>query len=478
MKKKREWNKIKFTPTQMLVLGAIAVIIIGGILLKLPISNQDGKEISWTDSFFMSTSAVCVTGLSTIVVAEQFSTFGKIVLLALIQIGGLGLMSFITLLLIAIGRKINLSERLIIKESLNQDNFKGLIKLILNIFKYTFVFEMIGAIFLSMRFIPQFGIVKGISYSIFHSISAFCNAGIDIIGNSSFINYSNDFIINITLMSLIIIGGLGFTVWLDLKNSIVSAIKQKLDIKRIWRELSVYSKLVLLTTVGLLITGTFIFFALENDNTAVMGTSGFKGKLMKSAFYSTTLRTAGFSTIPLNELTTASKFMSLMFMFIGGSSASTAGGIKTVTFAIILLMTMDFAIGKNETIIYNRKISTKLMKRAIVIFSISIFIVMFATVALLITEDLTLEQKYDVEYIQKYTLSFMDILYEVFSAFGTVGLSLGITSIISLTGKIILMLLMLAGRLGPVTISMALFESHIDKKKSSLEYPECDLIIG
>ena len=226
MEKEEFKKRLRVKPAQTLVLGILFIIIIGSILLKLPISNN--KPIEYIDALFVSTTSVCVTGLTPIVIAEQFTIFGQVVIMFLIQIGGLGLMSFLVLLLVAIGKKINLSNRLILKETLNLDNFNGLVNLLIRIFKYTFTFELIGAILLCTVFIPEFGAGKGVFYSVFHSISAFCNAGIDILGDNSFIDYSGNFIVNITIMLLIIIGGLGFTVWTDIADGIRNKIKNKL----------------------------------------------------------------------------------------------------------------------------------------------------------------------------------------------------------------------------------------------------------
>ena len=459
-------RKNPLTATQILVIGMMVVILIGGILLKLPISNQEGKSIKFIDSLFVSTSAVCVTGLTTVVPNEQFSFFGQIVLMLLIEIGGLGLMSFIALILMLMGKKINLSERMIIKESLNQNNMKGLIKLIQRIFLYTITFQTIGAVLLATRFIPIYGLKTGIFYSIFHSVSSFCNAGFDVIGNNSLVPFQYDAIVNITVMGLIIVGGLGFTVWYDVLKSIKNFIKTKSKVSRIWKELTIHTKIVLISTIFLLISGMFVTFMLEKNNIQVMGNDTFAQKMLKSSFYSTTLRTAGYTTVNIDSLSATTKFISMLYMFIGGSPASTAGGIKNVTFSIIILMVLSFIQGKDKTIVFKRKIPFKTIKRAVAIVTISICIVVAAIVLLTVTEKGTPQ------------IEFMDISYEVFSAFGTVGLTVGITSLLSTLGKIIIMLLMFAGRLGPITLSFALFSKYNKKQKSYIKYPKCDLLVG
>ena len=456
-----ERRKIKLTAPQILVLGVILGILLGAILLKLPISNCNGKKISFIDSLFTATSAVCVTGLNTIVPAEQFTIFGKIVLMCLIEIGGIGFMSFIALIFMIVRKKINLSERNLIKESLNQNNNKGIIKLV-------------GAAILSIRFIPEYGVKTGIFYSIFHSISAVCNAGFDIIGNDSFIKYQYDGLISITIMILIIIGGLGFTVWDDVVDVIKKALKRDGKVCKIGNELTTNTKIVLVTTLILLISGTLFTFILEEDNNQIMkNESRVKVIHQKNA---TTLRTAGFETIDSTELTTATKFISMIYMFIGGASGSTAGGIKVTTFTITVLMVISYLKGNENTIIYKRKIPQKLLKRAIVVVSVSAFIIIISIIGLSITEDLQTEHMFPKGETINKNIGFLDIFYEIFSAFGTVGITLGITSKLSIQGKIIIMLLMFIGRLGPITISYAMLKKS--NKKGSINYPECDLLVG
>lgn len=382
-------------------------------------------------------------------------------------------MSFIALVLMFMGKKINLSDRMIIREALNQNTMGGLVKLIKGIFVFTICFQTIGAILLSVRFIPQYGVRLGIYYSIFHSISAFCNAGVDILGNNSFINYSHDYYINIVLMILIIIGGLGFTVWNDIFRAINLAIKRKFSQIRIWRELSIHTKLVLITTIILLILGAILTFGFEKNNVNLGKDDTIGQRILKSCFYSTTLRTAGFTTINTKVLTTATKFISIIFMFIGGSPASTAGGIKNITVAIILLMVASFVKGNNETVVFKRKIPFRIIKRAVAIFSISICIVLVAIILLILTENLYMEQRYNM--IAE-NINFIDIVYEVFSSFGTVGLTLDTTKKLSVLGRIIIMILMFIGRLGPITISIALFNKN--NKNKHINYPECDILVG
>jgi len=386
-------------------------------------------------------------------------------------------MTFISLILTAIGKKINLSDRIIIKESLNQENFSGIVNLIKRVCKYTFVFEVFGALFLSLRFVPMYGASKGVYYAIFHSISAFCNAGFDVLGTNSFINHGTDIIVNLTIIALIIVGGLGFTVWSDIFEVFRQELKEKFKFRKMLKKLSLHTKIVLMMTIILLVLGTIIFYTLEHNNRYIMANDNFGGKLLKSAFQSTTLRTAGFSTIDQTELTTASKFISICYMFIGGSPASTSGGIKTTTLAVLILFTISFIQGKNGTNIFGKSISFETLKRAMVIFTISILLVIFATICLLVSEISLQEEKLHADITKITTFSFIDLFFEVVSAFGTVGLSLNVTARLSVVGKIIISIMMIIGRLGPITISVALFKKNKEKTEEMV-YPNGNVLIG
>ena len=356
-------------------------------------------------------------------------------------------MSFLVLLLMMIGKKVNLSDRLILQQTLNQGDSNNILSLLTRIFKYTIFFELIGAILLSTVFVPQFGVKRGIFYSVFHSISAFCNAGIDILGNNSFMNYGNNVIVSLTIMFLIIIGGLGFTVWVDIANGIRKKIKEKLSCKKMIKELTLHTKIVVIITLILLISGTIFIYFLEYNNITTMARDSVGGKLLKSAFQSTTLRTAGFATINQNEMTTVSKLISICYMFIGGSPGSTAGGIKTVTSLIVVMLVITCIKDREKLHIFKKNIPESIVRRAIAVFAISIFIVIFATIALLLSETFVKDNLISADLASLYTISFMDVIFEVVSAFATVGLTLGITPSLSFIGKIIIILLMFIGRL-------------------------------
>lgn len=469
-------KKSKLTIPQILVLGVIGTIIIGTILLSLPISNANGKSLNFMDTVFTATSIVCVNGLNLVAPAQQFSTFGKIVIMCLIEIGGIGFMSFIALILMLMKKKINFSERILIKESLNQNNDKGILKLIKKIFLYVAVLEIIGAILLSVKFIPEYGVKTGIFYSIFHSISAVCNAGIDILGDSSLMKYQSDSYISIVIMILVIIGGLGYTVWNEIILSIKKIFKRNVTGNKIFNEISTHTKIVLITTAILLISGTIFTFLLEKDNINTMGNDELGTKILKSSFFSTTLRSAGFETIDTNNVTTATKLISMIYIIIGGSPGSTAGGIKTTTLVILVFMIIGYFKGNENTVIFKRTVSQKILKRAIMLLLISIVFIITSIIGLLVTENVNKEPLESQSTIYEEDTSMVYVAYEVVSAYGTAGITLGLTPNLTNLGKIIIMILMIIGRVGSITISYAILKNSNNQKK--FNYPECDILVG
>ena len=312
------------SPTQIIVMGFLILNLIGTLLLIMPFSSSTGKETSLIDALFTSTSALCVTGLSTVNTLAHWSFWGKCVILFLIQIGGIGFMTIVTSILVILGKKITLKERIVMQESFNLDTFQGMVSFTKKIVKGTLFFETLGAILLSLRFIPDFGFSKGVLYGFFHSISAFCNAGFDILGNNSLAPYSNDLYINLVIALLIIIGGLGFIVWVDIAKIFKDEKTKKFPLKNKIQNLSLQSKLVLSITLTLIVFGWIYIFLSEYDNPATLGNMNFFEKLIASFFQSVTFRTAGYTTINQGNLTYAAKFLGIIFMLIGGSSGSTA----------------------------------------------------------------------------------------------------------------------------------------------------------
>ena len=448
MIRSREKKERSLSPAQIIAVGFAVTILIGALLLNLPAASKDGLRVGFVNALFTSTSAVCVTGLVVVDTGTYWTDFGKIVILCLIQIGGVGFMSMATMFSMLIGKRISLRERMIIQEALNQNDLSGLVRLTRHILIGTFLIEAIGAILLSIVFIPEKGFVKGVAYGVFHSVSAFCNAGFDIVGNGrSLTPYVDNIIVNFTVMGLIILGGIGFTVIID--------ILKKGSIKR----LSLHSKMVLSMTVGLIVTGFALFFVLEFNNPATLGTLSIKGKVLGALFQSVTPRTAGFNTIDMDSMRDSSKFLTIVFMFIGGSPASTAGGIKTSTLAVLILTVLTLVKGKEHVEAFKRRISYSVVNKALAVVGIGISLVIFMTMALTLTES----------------FEFLKIFFETVSAFGTVGLSLGMTSSLSMTGKILISILMFSGRVGALTVLLALAGRE---KKTLTKYPEGRVIVG
>lgn len=439
------YNKISSNPPLVLALAFALLITLGGLLLSLPFVSKSGQATSLFDSFFTASSASCVTGLTTVNTAGHWNLYGQIIIIFLIQIGGLGVMSFASLIPLILGEKFGLKSRQILREQFNIKNLNGMIRLFRYVLIFTFSVELIGALILSISFIPKFGIKTGIWYSVFHSISAFCNAGFDILGDS-IILYKDDFIINICLELLTIIGGLGFIV--------TGELYYKKDLKKI----STHSKIVLIVTGLLILLGTLGFFILEKSG-GVLADQSLGSSILQASFQSVVARTSGFSSVDLAKIKDSTALLLMTLMFIGGSPGSTAGGIKTTTFAVLILSTVSIVKGERETIVFDRHIDDQVVKKALAIFTISISIVMLLTFTLSISEN----------------FKTIDILFETVSALATVGTSKGITSDFSNLGKILITICMYIGRLGPITMGYAF---GMKAKDRLLRYPECFINIG
>ncbi len=438
-------------PTQVLVLGFLSLILIGTILLNLPIASRSGESVGLVNALFTATSAVCVTGLVVVDTLTHWTTFGHIVILVLIQIGGLGFMTLGTLFAFIVGKKIFLKERLLMKESLNQFSVAGVVRLTKYILIMTFTIEAIGAILLSITFVPEHGPLKGIWYSVFHSISAFCNAGFSIIGDfRSMTPYVNNPIVTLTVVTLVVLGGIGFVVILEVLE------------KRSFKKFSLHTKLALTMTASLLIIGFLVMITTEFNNPNTMGNLPWSGKILSAIFHSVTPRTAGFNTLPLGGMTVAALFITMVFMFIGGSSAGTAGGVKVTTVGLVIAGVASEIKGKNDIEAFDKRIPMHQIIRAIAIIGLSMGVVVLVIMVLSITES---------------NASFLEIMFESVSAFGTVGLSLGITRELSVIGKIIISITMFFGRVGPLTIFLALAQRR-QKNMGTLRYPEEKIIIG
>lgn len=443
-------NEKKLNPAQILVLGFAFVIIIGAIILSTPYVTNTGETVGFLNALFTATSAVCVTGLVVVDTGTFWNMGGQIVILLLIQIGGLGIMTMATSVALIIGRKISLRNRLIMQEALNQFTISGVIKLTKYIILTTLAIEAVGAFMLALKFIPIYGKGKGIFYGIFHSISAFCNAGFDVIGGGrSLTPFTENISVNLIIMFLIVLGGLGFTVIIEL-----------LRVSK-WKKLSLHSQIVIGMTVALLLIGFLVFFALEYNNPDTLGSLSLKGKLTAAMFQSVTTRTAGFNTIALDQMHDGSKLLTIILMFIGGSPGSTAGGMKTTTIALVLLVVVSVIKGRDDVEFGRRRISRDNVNRALTVFGIG------ATLAFIIPFLLTITEK---------GTDFIVLLFEAVSALGTVGLSLGYTSSLSPMGKVIILSTMFAGRVGALTIVFALAAKK--ENKALIRYPESKVSVG
>lgn len=440
-------RKKKPSPARFLTGGFAIVIIFGALLLYLPSSTISG-EIDFIDALFTATSAVCVTGLVVVDTGTYFTVFGQTIIMLLILFGALGFMTSATLIYVLLGKRITLKERLIIKEALNTDTIQGLVLLVITIVKMAAIAILVGSVLLSLRFIPQLGWKKGVFFSVFHAISAFGNAGFDLIGNfQSLTGYAGDYLVSGTILALFIFGGLGFTVILDL-------IQHKHPARY-----SLHTKVVVIFSCALLFIGTIVILFLEKNNPATMGNLTAGNKLFAAFFTAATPRTAGFNVVPTDGLNSSTLFFLLVLMFIGASPASTGGGVKTTTFGLILATVKALLMGREEVVLFEKRIPNSLILKALVIVFVAIFLITFMIFFLTFFEN----------------RSFLDLTFEVFSAFGTVGLSTGITPELSPAGKMIIIITMFSGRIGPLTLLYTLTRRL---KPSGLRFPEERILLG
>lgn len=425
----------RLTTTRIIMLGFLLGALAGAFCLSLPVSARPGQRIAFLDAFFVAMSSVCVTGLSTVNIGQTFSPFGQAVILILIQFGGLGIVTFTTIVLILFRRRITLSDRMLIQSAYNLDTLTGLVKLTRRILKVTLCLEGLGAIGYFFVFIPEFGAV-GIWYSIFHAVSAFCNAGIDLLGGNSFCSYVDNPIMNFTTVFLIIVSGLGFPVYWEIARVSSSHIKNDHGLSR---KMNLHTKIVLTATLSLLIAGTLLTLLFEYNNPQTLGTMDWPHKLMAALFQSVTLRTAGFATIPQEYFRPASCLVYLALMFIGGSPAGTAGGVKTVTTVLLFASMFANIRGRKNVMVMHRKIPDETIRRCVAIVTFSFSTLFILTAALLAAQQ----------------SDFLDTLYEMASAIATVGLSRGLTSALVPVGKLLVSLAMYLGRIGPITLALA-----------------------
>ncbi|WP_026695176.1 TrkH family potassium uptake protein [Peribacillus kribbensis] len=447
-------NRIRnfFDPPKILVLGFAALILIGACLLMLPLATEDGRGLTFLNALFTSTSAACVTGLVVVDTADTFSTFGELVILFLIQIGGLGFMSFATLLAFILGKRISLRDRLVLQEALNNISLAGIVRLVRRVLIFTAVIEMAGAVILAARFSLDMPVGKAIYWGIFHSISNFNNAGFDLNGEfRSLTPFVDDPAVVLTVCVLITLGGIGFIVMNELY-----------EFKEIHR-ISMHTKVVLTTTLILTFGATILIFILEYHNIKTLEPLSFGGKVLGSLFQAVTPRTAGANTLPIGDLTQPTLFLIIFLMYVGAGPGSTAGGIKITTLAVLSAAVWSQIKGREDVVMFRRKIVMEIIFKALTVAMIGIFLVMIVTMLLTITEG---EHH-----------NFIMYLFEATSAFGTVGLSMGLTPELSHIGRVIIIFTMFAGRLGPLTLAYAVTMRR-KGNNDKIGYPKGNIMIG
>lgn len=452
---KRKFS-FKLSTTQTVMCSFFFAILVGSILLALPVSSATNKAVPYIDALFTATTSVCVTGLVTLPTVSTWSTFGQIIILILIQIGGLGIITIMFGLLIGLHRKIGIGERILIQDAFNLNTLSGLVKFVKKVLIGTFLVEGIGALLYMTVFVPEFG-SKGIWISIFNSVSAFCNAGIDILSEDSLCAYALNPVVNIVTCLLIILGGLGYIVWWDLIKVIKKVKYQKW---KCFKNLTLHSKIVLSATGIFLLTGTVLFFIFEYNNPLTIAEYSLIDKLQVSFFQSVTTRTAGFATIPQQNLTNASALFSLLLMFIGGSPVGTAGGIKTTTIVVLIISALATIKNKEDVVLFHRTIPKQAINKAVAVASIS-FMVMFTSTILLATVT---------------DANALDIIYETMSATATVGLTRNLTSTLNIWGKIIIIITMYLGRIGPISLLIAFNTKK--ENKNIIKNPTEEISIG
>ncbi len=425
----------KLSTTQTVMLSFFLAILVGSILLALPVSSATGEAVPYIDALFTATTSVCVTGLVTVPTVSTWSVFGQIVMLFLIQIGGLGIVTIMSGLMISLHRKMGIGDRMLIQDAFNLNTLSGLVKFIRKVLIGTFVVEGIGALMYMTVFVPEYGI-KGVWISIFNSISAFCNAGIDILSEDSLCAYALNPMINLTTSLLIILGGIGYVVWWDVLRVLKKIKQQKW---KCFSGLTLHSKIALSVTGFLLVAGTMLFLIFEYHNPLTIADYSMLDKLQVAFFQSVTTRTAGFATVPQQNLTNASAIVSLLLMFIGGSPVGTAGGIKTVTFTVLLMSAFATIAGEEDVNLFHRRIEKQTINKAVAVVSVSFIVMFVSTVLLAAVTD----------------ANALDIAYETVSATATVGLTRNLTPSLNLWGKIIIIITMYLGRIGPISLLVA-----------------------
>ncbi|MCR5300855.1 MAG: potassium transporter TrkH [Lachnospiraceae bacterium] len=452
--------RLRLSPTQLIPLSFMLVILLGAILLLLPVSSAPGQETDFTTALFTATTSVCVTGLVVVDTYAHWSLFGQFVILVLIQIGGLGVVAVGSMLMMLWRKKFFLWDRMLLGDSLNIDKSKGILRILVRIFRGAAIVEGAGALIYATRFVPLLGFGKGLWASLFQSVSAFCNAGMDVIGANSMADFNDSFLLMGTTMLLIILGGIGFVVWFDVFDGIRAAIRNRYGGARFISHLSEHTKLVFLMTATLIVAGAACIFFAEYNNPHTIGNMGLSDKILNSFFQSVTFRTAGFASFPQEKLTETSCIMGFIQMFIGGSPVGTAGGIKTVTAFLFFMNAFSYITNKKESVVFRRSVSGEMMQKASAVIFVSTVTLIVMTTAL----------------IAESSLNLTDALFEVTSALGTVGLSRAVTPTLDTLGRIIIILSMYLGRIGP--ISMAVFFVRSGRSANEIKHAEGTFYVG
>ena len=428
-------HSISLSTTQIIMLSFLLVIALGSVLLALPISAANGQAVPYIDALFTATTATCVTGLVTVTTATAWSTFGHVVILILIQVGGLGVITILSWFMLLLHRRMGLKDRLLIQDAFNLNSMAGLGKFIKSVVLGTLTIEGIGALAYMTVFVPEFG-VRGIWISVFNAVSAFCNAGMDIIGENSLCDYALNPMVGTVTSLLIILGGIGYIVWWDVLRVVKNFPRQRL---RCFKGLTLHSKIALSATLVLIFGGALAVFLLEYNNPLTLQGHSFFDKLQLALFQSITTRTAGFATLPQQDLTNGTSVVSLLLMFIGGSPVGTAGGVKTVTITVLLISAFSTIRGQEEGSVFQRHVSRESVAKAAAVVCMSFMIVFLSTLLLSAVTDAPM----------------LDVLYEATSAAATVGLSRNLTPFLNLWGKIIMIITMYLGRVGPISLAIA-----------------------
>ena len=453
-------KSIRVSPVHFIPVSFLVTIIIGSLLLTLPVSSAAGEDTSFLTALFTATTSVCVTGLVVVDTYAHWSLFGQFVILVLIQIGGLGIVAVGSMIMLVGRKKFFLSSRMLLGDSLNVDKKRGILQFLNRMFRGVFIVESAGALLCAIKLVPMMGFGKGLWASLFQSVSAFCNAGMDVIGPNSMIDLRDSYLLMITTMALIILGGIGFVVWFDVIDGIKAGIVHRYSPAKAFARLPEHTKVILILTLGLILLGAVSIFASEYNNPDTLGQLDMSGKILNSLFQSVTFRTAGFASIPQDKLTETSCMAGYVLMFIGGSPVGTAGGVKTITAFLFFMNAFSYINGRKENIIFHKQVPEDLMKKASAIVFFSIVTVLVMTTALMAIQSLNLT----------------DALFEIISALGTVGLSRGVTPNLGRISRVIVIISMYLGRVGP--ISMAFFFARKNTAENSLRHAVGKFYVG